>query len=118
MMLIRAGAATSPAFLELVLNSPFITLLAKAQTTGGAAPRVNVATVKTYPVPIPPLAEQHRIVAKVDELMAMCDGLEEALATAQTERSRLLEALVHEALEGAASADSRSMVAANAASDG
>lgn len=50
------------------------------------------------PVHLPPLPEQHRIVAKVDELLAVCDGLESALASAQNERVRLLEWLLHEAL--------------------
>lgn len=50
---------------------------------------------------LPPLAEQHRIVAKVDALMALCDRLETALTTADTTRTRLLEALLHEALEPA-----------------
>ncbi|CUH82693.1 restriction endonuclease subunit S [Tropicibacter naphthalenivorans] len=50
---------------------------------------------------LPPLAEQHRIVAKVDALMALCDRLEAALTTAETTRTRLLEALLHEALEPA-----------------
>ena len=48
--------------------------------------------------PIPPLAEQHRIVAKVEELMALCDRLETQLTTTQTESRRLLEAVLHEAL--------------------
>ena len=52
--------------------------------------------------PVPPLAEQHRIVAKVDALMALCDRLEAALTTADTTRRRLLEALLHEALAPAA----------------
>ncbi len=52
-------------------------------------------------VPLPPLPEQHRIVAKVDALMALCDRLEAALTTADTSRARLLEALLHEALEPA-----------------
>ena len=51
--------------------------------------------------PLPPLAEQLRIVAKVDELMTLCDRLEAALAQADTTRQRLLEALLHEALEPA-----------------
>jgi type I restriction enzyme S subunit len=54
------------------------------------------------PVPLPPLPEQHRIVAKVDALMALCDRLEAALTTADTSRARLLDALLHEALEPAA----------------
>ena len=50
------------------------------------------------PIAIPPLAEQHRIVAKVDALMALCDRLEAALTTTDNTRTRLLEALLHEAL--------------------
>ena len=48
---------------------------------------------------LPPLAEQHRIVAKVDELMALCDQLEKSLATGDDTRCRLLDALLHAALE-------------------
>ena len=54
-------------------------------------------------VALPPLAEQHRIVAKVDALMALCDRLEAALTTADATRARLLEALLHEALDPATS---------------
>ena len=98
MMLIRAGAAVAPIFLELVLNSPLITEIARTRTTGGAAPRVNVATVKAYPIPLPPLAEQHSIVAKVDELMALCDQLEAQLTQSQTDSRRLLEAVLEAAI--------------------
>ncbi len=52
-------------------------------------------------LPLPPLAEQHRIVAKVDELMALCDELEAHLTTAATTRARLVDATLHEALNGA-----------------
>ena len=49
-------------------------------------------------VPLPPLAEQCRIVAKVNELMALCDQLEASLTTGDDTRGRLLEALIAEAL--------------------
>ena len=54
MMLIRASSICHQSFLELVLNSPLITAIAKKRTTGGAAPRINVSLVKSYPIPIPP----------------------------------------------------------------
>ena len=47
---------------------------------------------------LPPLAEQRRIVAKVDELMALCDQLETGLGAADGTRSRLLGALLQEAV--------------------
>ena len=42
---------------------------------------LNQGILKRMPVAIPPFAEQHRIVAKVDELMALCDEIESALST-------------------------------------
>ncbi len=101
LMLIRAGTETNAVFLELVLNSPFITGIAKARTTGGAAPRVNMSTVRAYPIPLPPVAEQRRILAKVDALMALCDRLKTSLTTDDDTRRRLLEALLRDALESA-----------------
>jgi type I restriction enzyme S subunit len=109
LMLIRANTSVAPVFLELCLNSPWIADFAAAKTTGGAAPRVNMSLVRAYPVPLPPLAEQYRIVAKVDALMALCDRLEAALARADATRARLLETLLHEAL---APADAANLAAA------
>ena len=97
-LLIRAGQTVQSDYLELVLNSPAISAIAERETTGGAAPRVNVATVKAYPIPLPPLEEQHRIVAKVNELMTLCDQLEAHLKAGDIARSRLLDALIAETL--------------------
>ncbi|WP_299844625.1 restriction endonuclease subunit S [uncultured Jannaschia sp.] len=66
------------------------------QNTG--VPTLGKAKTERLPIALPPLAEQHRIVAKVDALMALCDRLETSLTTADTTRARLLEALLHEAL--------------------
>ena len=59
---------------------------------------ISASNVKEVRFPIPPLAEQHRIVAKVDELMALCDRLEASLTTSDQTRTRLLEATLTEAL--------------------
>ena len=53
-------------------------------------------------VVLPPLAEQHRIVAKVDELMVLCDRMEAGLVATAGTRSRLLESLLRDALPFAA----------------
>ncbi|MEO3475967.1 restriction endonuclease subunit S [Roseomonas sp. CAU 1739] len=92
--------STDPRFLNLALNtSEFrrtqIVPLIKKQT--GQA-NVNGTALKNMLVPIPPLAEQHRIVAKVNELMALCDALEASLAAATAARTRLLQATLAEAL--------------------
>ncbi len=63
-----------------------------------AQPNISLTDAREFPIPLPPLAEQHRIVAKVDELMGVCDRLEAQLATTQTESRRLLEAVLHESL--------------------
>ncbi|RDC68529.1 hypothetical protein DLJ49_19805 [Rhodovulum sp. 12E13] len=75
---------------------------ASKQTTNLAS--INMTQLRGCPIPLPPLAEQHRIVAKVDALMALCDRMETAVTTADTTRARLLEALLHEALDPAANA--------------
>ncbi len=48
------------------------------------------------PFALPPLAEQRRIVAKVEQLMALVDTLEQQLAASRVAASKLLSALVHE----------------------
>ena len=59
----------------------------------------RLTDVTQFLVPLPPIDEQHRIVAKLDELMVLCDRLEVSLATGDNTRCRLLGALLTEALE-------------------
>ena len=63
-----------------------------------AQKNINLGILVELLIPLPPFAEQHRIVAKVDELMALCDQLEASLAEGDDTRRRLLDALLHEAL--------------------
>ena len=59
---------------------------------------ISASNLKDVKIPLPPIAEQHRIVAKVDELMALCDHLEAQLCTTEADSRRLLEAVLHEAV--------------------
>ena len=49
--------------------------LLNSKKIGSAFPNINTDVLKNTLIPIPPLAEQKRIVARVEELLAVCDGL-------------------------------------------
>ncbi|WP_272670382.1 MULTISPECIES: restriction endonuclease subunit S [unclassified Providencia] len=98
MMLIRSGDKVLSEYLEIVLNSPLITILARQMTTGGAAPRINVSTVKNYLIPLPPKEEQYQIIARVKELLNLGDTLKSHLQSAQQTQLHLADALTDAAL--------------------
>jgi type I restriction enzyme S subunit len=85
-------------FVRLAIDAPFCQSWMVGETKGVALQGVNVGDFRRMPIPLPPLAEQHRIVAKVDALMALCDQLEASLTTATTTPRKLLNALMHEVL--------------------
>ena len=71
----------------------------RAITTSGLY-SLSVGKVRSLVVPLPPEAEQRRIVAKVDHLMSLCDALEARLKQSQADGDRLLAAAVHQLLNG------------------
>lgn len=84
-------------YIRLVLKKKYHEM--REMAAGGPQPNLSGGLIRNTNIPLPPIAEQKRIVAKVDELMAVCDQLESELTTAQTESRRLLEAVLHEALK-------------------
>lgn len=63
-----------------------------------AQKNINLAILEKLLIPIPPLNEQKRIVAKVEEMMRLCDGLEAKLKDAETNRQKLLESGIRQVL--------------------
>lgn len=91
---------TSPVYSNLAMNAPYFRttqIIPELQQQCGQA-NVNGTKLRNMVIPLPPLAEQHRIVAKVNELMALCDRLEAVLAQREELRRRLLEAVLHATL--------------------
>ena len=86
-------------YLMFALMSGPMQSLIDDHATGMTAKGIKAAKLKPLPLPIPPIAEQNRIVAKVDELMDLCDQLEASLTEGEQARSRLLESVLHHALE-------------------
>lgn len=62
-----------------------------------AQPSLSMQTIREINYPLPPLAEQQRIVEKVDKLMALCDELEQEVTSAKKYASQLMEAVLQEA---------------------
>lgn len=97
--------ATNQGFKSVVPSidgmSRFIALVLKAfaeeidaNASGTTFKEVSGKIVEAIPFPLPPLAEQTRIVAKVDELMALCDALETQSASALKAHQSLVETLL------------------------
>ena len=64
-------------------------------------PKLNQESLNAFLVGVPPLTEQHRIVAKLDELLALCDRLKAGHADACSQQERLTETLIESALKAA-----------------
>ncbi|WP_445370833.1 restriction endonuclease subunit S [Methylomonas sp. HW2-6] len=75
----------------------FLTSISKSKS-GAVIQQIPASEISKLIVPLPPLAEQHRIVAKVDELMALCDALKGRIAAAQTTQLQLADAIVEQAV--------------------
>ena len=85
-------------FLLRALKGLKLEMLKRVQRSSHGTCRIEGSDYGDLLIPIPPLREQHRIVAKVDALVALCDSLEQSLAAGEATRRRLLEALLSEAL--------------------
>ncbi|MFZ4071981.1 MAG: restriction endonuclease subunit S, partial [Caulobacterales bacterium] len=85
-------------FMVYLMLSPYFWDHIQNNLRGIAYKGLNLGILRDLPIPLPPLAEQHRIVAKVDTLMALCDRLEASLTATAATRRRLLDALLAEAL--------------------
>ncbi|AHK15259.1 restriction endonuclease subunit S [Thalassolituus oleivorans] len=91
--------ATDLRYLNFFLSSPIGKKELFKSMKSTAQPSLSMTTIREIWVPLPPLAEQHRIVAKVDELFALCDQLKARLQAASETQLTLTEALVEQALQ-------------------
>ena len=96
LLIIRPSKSIHARFLYAYLTSPLGESMISKYDNGSAQPNLSAANLKKYLVPLPPLDEQRRIVAKVDQLMALVDQLETQLAESQATAEKLMEAVVAE----------------------
>ncbi|MDA3902955.1 MAG: restriction endonuclease subunit S [Desulfuromusa sp.] len=85
-------------YIKIVLESPYWMEYALASATGSTIKNLGLKAMNSLPVPLPPVEEQKRIVAKVDQLMTLCDELEAKLNQTQQHSAKLMEATVQQLL--------------------
>jgi type I restriction enzyme S subunit len=85
-------------FIAWLLMSPLVYEQASQSTTGTAQPTIALRPLRNFLVPLPPLAEQKRIAAKIDQLIGLCDELKALLTQAQQERVQFSDAVTSRAL--------------------
>ncbi|MGL1036588.1 restriction endonuclease subunit S [Vibrio vulnificus] len=91
-------------FIHLGILSPLVQQLVWGRQVGMAIEGLSKKVLEMFEFPIPPIAEQHRIVAKVDELMALCDQLEQQTETS-IEAHQVLVTTLLDTLTNSADAD-------------
>ena len=64
-------------YIKYIIKSNYFYTYTKQYSTGSTIQNVSLKSIKNFSIPLPPLKEQERIVKKVDELMALCDKLEQ-----------------------------------------
>jgi len=91
---------TNPVYCNMAMNAPYFRetqIVPELRQQCGQA-NVNGSKLRNMLIPLPPLKEQHRIVAKVEELMDLCDQLEQAINENTVKRHDLREAMLYHAL--------------------
>lgn len=94
MIPVRTHACILPEFLRLSMKSPYFKNYANNSTHGMNLPRMGTDKARMALIPILSMSEQKRIVAKVDELMALCDQLEQQQENSIAAHQQLVETLL------------------------
>ncbi|WP_165734519.1 restriction endonuclease subunit S [Pseudoalteromonas sp. C8] len=99
LVIVRTEKALLPKYLLMYFDSPLSARTIKKYDNGTAQPNLSAADLAKFLVPTPSLTEQQRIVAKVDELMGLCDALEAQTENSITAHQTLVEVLLEALLK-------------------
>ncbi|CAN5219675.1 restriction endonuclease subunit S [soil metagenome] len=92
---VRPFTGVDPWFVLYNLRADALSGLIAKYFTGATIKHMTGQALTRYVLPLPPTAEQRRIVRKVDQLMALCDELEAKLTRSRTTAESLASAVVH-----------------------
>ena len=97
---IRPGDQVLSEFLHLALQLPRFVPHLIGNQTGTQLPHITLAGIRAFPVPVPPLEEQRRIVARVEEQLSAIDALRAGIERAQRRSATLRRAVLERAFQG------------------
>jgi type I restriction enzyme S subunit len=100
-------------FIAYFFRSPQYWDAIAEETSGITIPNVNASKLKRLSVPLPPLAEQKRIVAKIEELLARVNATRERLTKVPAILKRFRQAILAAACSGRLAEDHREQLRAN-----
>lgn len=86
-------------FAEAYLTSTKLALRRASYASGGQ-PNINLAMLRSYPVPLPPEAEQSRIVMELQRILSTVDALQETVSCRTLAADRLRQSILKRAFEG------------------
>lgn len=91
----------SSKYLELVINSPYGNAYSKGNVSskGSSAGNYNLGRLRSFLIPLPPLAEQARILKRIEQLMQYCDELQYSIQQSKIENEKLLQGALRDALK-------------------
>ena len=100
LLLIRKNLILNTKFVYYFFLSSHFQKIVQERIMGATTPHLYQRDIVGFPFALPPLNEQEQIVAKLEELMTYCDGLEESIKESQGYNEKLLQQVLREALQG------------------
>ena len=85
-------------YLKFSMDSKLLQDSIHSRKRGGAQPCLYLSEISRFPLSVPPIEEQDRIVAKVDELLALCNTLKTRINMAKTTQLQLADAMAKRTL--------------------
>lgn len=83
-----------PEYLATSIRSPYVQNQIWANVKQSAQPCLYINKIQSLMIPLPPLEEQKRIVAKVYQLMALCDEIEMRIRKSQEDGEKITNAVL------------------------
>jgi type I restriction enzyme S subunit len=85
-------------YLKLIFDSPYFSNYAKRAVSGTTIMNLSLFSMNNFPIPLPPVAEQSRIVKKINEVSVICEELKLQIGASNALQRKVADALVEQAL--------------------